>query len=83
MKFTTLVITIHNIMQHLLQSIKFSPEMIDFEGELDMANPRHVFKPEGNSWIQQLEDQIVLGPSHVFEYIKTDGYKRFVAEDKS
>lgn len=46
-----------------------------------MGNPRHVFKPEGNSWIQQLEDQIVLGPSHVFVYIKTDGYKRFVAED--
>ena len=43
-----------------------------------MANPRHVFKAEGNSWIQQLEDQIVLGPSHVFEYIKTDGYKRLV-----
>lgn len=55
--------------------------MIEFEGELDMGNPRHVFKPEGNSWIQQLEDQIVLGPSHVFVYIKTDGYKRFVAED--
>ena len=46
------------------------------EGELDMANPRHLFKAEGNAWIQQLEDQIVLGPSHVFEYIKTDGYKR-------
>lgn len=43
-----------------------------------MANPRHVFKAEGNAWIQQLEDQIVLGPSHVFEYIKTDGYKRSV-----
>ena len=55
--------------------------MIEFEGELDMGNPRHVFKPEGNSWIQQLEDQIVLGPSHVFVYIKTDGYKRFVAQD--
>ena len=43
-----------------------------------MANPRHVFKPEGNAWLQQLEDQIVLGPSHVFEYIRTDGYKRSV-----
>lgn len=43
-----------------------------------MANPRHLFKAEGNAWIQQLEDQIVLGPSHVFEYIKTDGYKRLI-----
>ena len=48
------------------------------EGELDMANPRHVFKAEGNAWLQQLEDQMVLGKSHVFEYIKTDGYKRSV-----
>ena len=47
-------------------------------GELDMGNPRHVFKPDGNAWVQQLEDQIVLGPSHVFEYIKTDAYKRLV-----
>ena len=45
-----------------------------------MANPRHVFKPEGNAWLQQLEDQIVLGPSHVFEYIRTDGYKRLVGK---
>ena len=47
-----------------------------------MANPRHVFRPEGNAWLQQLEDQIVLGPSHVFEYIKTDGYKRLVDEER-
>lgn len=47
-----------------------------------MANPRHVFRAEGNAWLQQLEDQIVLGPSHVFEYIKTDGYKRLVDEEK-
>lgn len=56
-------------------------DAVCFEGELDMANPRHVFKAEGNAWIQQLEDQIVLGPSHVFEYIKTDGYKRLVEEE--
>ena len=47
-----------------------------------MANPRHVFRPEGNAWLQQLEDQIVLGPSHVFEYIKTDGYKRLVDDER-
>ena len=47
-----------------------------------MANPRHVFRAEGNAWLQQLEDQIVLGPSHVFEYIKTDGYKRLVDEER-
>ena len=47
-----------------------------------MANPRHVFRPEGNAWLQQLEDQIVLGPSHVFEYIKTDGYKRLVDKER-
>lgn len=52
------------------------------KGELDMANPRHVFRAEGNAWLQQLEDQIVLGPSHVFEYIKTDGYKRLVDEER-
>ena len=45
-----------------------------------MANPLHVFKPEGNAWLQQLEDQIVLCPSHVFEYIRTDGYKRSVGK---
>lgn len=56
-------------------------DVVCIEGELDMANPRHVFKAEGNAWIQQLEDQIVLGPSHVFEYIKTDGYKRLVEQE--
>ena len=72
-------------MQHDKCTISLNPvifqlsgdsNVVFVEGELDMANPRHLFKAEGNAWIQQLEDQIVLGPSHVFEYIKTDGYKR-------
>ena len=68
-------------MHHFMNTVIFlfqiaHSEVVFVEGELDMANPRHLFKAEGNAWIQQLEDQIVLGPSHVFEYIKTDAYKR-------
>ena len=64
--------------------IKLNSYHLDWvcKGELDMANPRHVFRAEGNAWMQQLEDQIVLGPSHVFEYIKTDGYKRLVDKER-
>ena len=67
----------HHFMNTVIFQFKIAhSEVVFVEGELDMANPRHLFKAEGNAWIQQLEDQIVLGPSHVFEYIKTDAYKR-------
>lgn len=44
-------------------------------GNLELGNPRRIFKAEGNAWVQQIEDQLILGPSHVFEYIKSDTYK--------
>lgn len=45
------------------------------EGALNLGSPRHVFKVEGNPWLQQIEDQVVLGVSHVMDYIRTGGYK--------
>ena len=44
-------------------------------GNLELGQPRHIFKADGNAWVPQIEDQLILGPSHVFEYIKSDTYK--------
>lgn len=48
---------------------------IPSKGNLQLGEPRHVFKAEGNAWIQAIQDQLILGTSHVFESLKTDTYK--------
>ncbi|CAB4008189.1 Ras suppressor 1, partial [Paramuricea clavata] len=44
-------------------------------GNLQLGEARHVFKAEGNSWIQAIQDQLILGNTHVFESLKSDAYK--------
>jgi len=59
---------------------KYSKSVVIFIilGALNLGSPRHVFKVEGNSWIQQIEDQVILGVSHVMDYIRTPAYQAYV-----
>ena len=34
-----------------------------------------VFKADNNPWVPPIEDQLRIGVSHVFDYIRTDTYK--------
>jgi hypothetical protein len=34
-----------------------------------------VLKLDNNPWVPPIEDQLVLGVSHVIEYIRTETYK--------
>ena len=36
---------------------------------------RSVLKLDNNPWVPPIEDQLVLGVSHVIEYIRTETYK--------
>ena len=41
-----------------------------------ILNPcRSVLKLDNNPWVPTIEDQLVLGVSHVIEYIRTETYK--------
>lgn len=53
----------------------YKADRVYFLGNLQLGEARHVFKAEGNSWIQAIQDQLVLGNTHVFESLKSDAYK--------
>ena len=44
-------------------------------GNLDMVGLKQVFKAENNPWVPPIADQLQIGISHVFDYIRTDTYK--------
>ena len=44
-------------------------------GNLDFLSSRSVLKLDQNPWVPPIEDQLVLGVSHVIEYIRTETYK--------
>jgi len=44
-------------------------------GNLDLVGLKQVFKAENNPWVPPIEDQLQIGVSHVFDYIRTDTYK--------
>lgn len=44
-------------------------------GNLDLVGLKQVFKADNNPWVPPIEDQLRIGVSHVFDYIRTDTYK--------
>lgn len=45
-------------------------------GNLDLISPKHLLRVEKNPWIQEIQDQIVLGASHVLTYLRSEAYRR-------
>jgi len=43
-------------------------------GNLDLISPKHMLRADKNPWIQEIADQLVLGTSHVMEYLKKKEY---------
>ncbi|CAH8554401.1 unnamed protein product [Schistosoma mattheei] len=54
-------------------------------GILDLCGPKQVAKLSGNDWVSPIEDQLQVGLSHVFDYIRSETYKflyqRHIAAD--
>ncbi|VDQ14283.1 unnamed protein product [Trichobilharzia regenti] len=46
-------------------------------GVLDLCGPKQVAKLSGNDWVSPIEDQLQVGLSHVFDYIRSETYKLF------
>ena len=44
-------------------------------GQLDFLSSRAILKLDNNPWVPPIEDQLILGVSHVIEYIRTETYK--------
>merc|ERR1712226_1352602 len=44
-------------------------------GQLDFLSSRKILKLDNNPWVPPIEDQLILGVSHVIEYIRTETYK--------
>jgi len=44
-------------------------------GGLDFLSSRSILKLDNNPWVPPIEDQLMLGVSHVIEYIRTETYK--------
>jgi len=44
-------------------------------GHLDFLSSRKILKLDNNPWVPPIEDQLILGVSHVIEYIRTETYK--------
>ena len=40
-------------------------------GHLDFLSSRSILKLDNNPWVPPIEDQLMLGVSHVIEYIRT------------
>merc|ERR1711942_331922 len=43
-------------------------------GSLDFLSSRSILKLDNNPWVPPIEDQLMLGVSHVIEYIRTETY---------
>merc|ERR1712215_203173 len=44
-------------------------------GSLDFLSSRSILKLDNNPWVPPIEDQLMLGVSHVIEFIRTETYK--------
>jgi len=44
-------------------------------GSLDFLSSRSILKLDNNPWVPPIEDQLMLGVTHVIEYIRTETYK--------
>ncbi len=65
---------LHNLRELHLQGNRLTvlpPQL----GDLDFLSSRAVLKLDNNPWVPPIEDQLVLGVSHVVEYIRTETYK--------
>lgn len=49
--------------------------LIILVANLDLMGSKHVFKFESNPWAPPIVEQLSLGLSHMFDYIKSDTYK--------
>lgn len=49
-------------------------------GQLDLQSHRSVVRMEGNAWVPPIADQLLLGVTHVIEYIRSDTYKLWVID---
>ena len=65
---------LHNLRELHLQGNRLTviPPSI---GQLDFLSSRAILKLDNNPWVPPIEDQLVLGVSHVIEYIRTETYK--------
>ncbi|XP_014785890.1 ras suppressor protein 1 [Octopus bimaculoides] len=44
-------------------------------GQLDLYGTKQIFRCENNPWVALIGDQLQIGVSHVFEYIRSDKYR--------
>uniref|UniRef100_A0A0X3Q2S1 Ras suppressor protein 1 n=1 Tax=Schistocephalus solidus TaxID=70667 RepID=A0A0X3Q2S1_SCHSO len=44
-------------------------------GNLNFSGTAHVVKLTGNYWVSPIEDQLQVGISHVFDYIRSETYR--------
>merc|ERR1711994_986599 len=44
-------------------------------GQLEFLSSRKILKLDNNPWVPPIEDQLILGVSHVIEYIRSETYK--------
>jgi len=44
-------------------------------GNLDLTGAKNVFKADRNPWVHPIQEQFLLGITHVFDYIRSDTYK--------
>ena len=44
-------------------------------GNLDLVGTKQVVKLENNPWVPPIADQIQVGVSHVFDYIRSETYR--------
>jgi len=49
-------------------------------GNLDFTAPNHLLRWQGNAWINEISDQLVLGASHILGYLKSDAYAKRYAD---
>ena len=46
-----------------------------FVANLDLLGTKNVFKYDSNPWAPPIVEQLNIGLSHLFEYVKSDTYK--------
>jgi Leucine-rich repeat (LRR) protein len=44
-------------------------------GNLDLLGPKSSLRLDNNPWVNPIQDQLLLGVSHVVSYIRTETYK--------
>lgn len=44
-------------------------------GDLDMSSEKSSFKFDGNEWVPPIADQLMIGVSHLQEYLRSETYR--------